>query len=70
MALFDFAQTDAVGEFTERAPAGADPALVAEVRRLRQEACQLHPDAGGSHEAFVAAWLRYEAAKARLEGKG
>ena len=69
MALFDFAQTDPIGEFTERAPADADPHLVAEVKRLRQEACQLHPDAGGEHEAFVTAWLKYEAAKARLDGK-
>ena len=35
MALFDYAQTDAIGEFTDQAAPDADPGLVAEVKRLR-----------------------------------
>jgi hypothetical protein len=69
MALFDFAQTDPIDEFSERTAADADPALVAEVKRLRMEAAVLHPDRGGVPEKFMAAWARYEAAKARLDGK-
>ena len=70
MALFDYAQTTALGEdFTEDAP-GADPDLVAEVKRLRMAAVKLHPDATGQDTAaaFMAAWARYETAKARLTG--
>jgi hypothetical protein len=66
MALFDFAQTDPIGEFTEQATADADPQLVAEVKRLRMEAANLHPDRGGEPAEFMAAWARYETAKARL----
>jgi hypothetical protein len=69
MALFDYAQTDAIGEFTESAGPGADPDLVAEVKRLRMEAANCHPDRGGTAEAFMAAWARYEDAKARLDGR-
>ena len=69
MALFDYAQTDAIGEFTESAGPDADPDLVAEVKRLRREAANCHPDRGGTAEAFMAAWARYEAAKARLDGR-
>ena len=67
MALFDYAQTHAIGEF-EDAAADADPDLLEEVRRLRAEAVKLHPDTTGRDSApeFVAAWARYEAAKARL----
>lgn len=66
MALFDYAQTDPVGEFTETAGPDTDPALIAEVKRLRMEAANCHPDRGGTAEQFMAAWARYEAAKARL----
>lgn len=66
MALFDYAQTDPIGEFADEAPAAADPRLVEEVRRLRMEAANCHPDRGGTPEQFMAAWARYEAAKARL----
>ena len=66
MALFDYAQTDPIGEFTDQAAADADPDLVAEVKRLRMEAADAHPDRGGTAAGFMAAWARYEAAKARL----
>jgi hypothetical protein len=68
MGLFDFAQTEPIGEFTEKARADADPALAAEVKRLRLAAAELHPDRGGTVEKFTAAWALYEAAKARLDG--
>lgn len=68
MALFDYAQTDAIGDFTEATGPDADPDLVAEVKRLRMEAADAHPDRGGTAEGFMAAWARYEAAKARLNG--
>lgn len=78
MALFDYAQTDPIGEFTDAAPEDADPGLVAEVKRLRKAALAEHPDAaapntGPDDEAFLAAcarfqvaWKRYEEARARL----
>jgi hypothetical protein len=66
MALFDFAQTDPIGDFTDDAP-DADPVLLEEVKRLRNEAAAVHPDRGGSPEQFMAAWARYEDAKARLQ---
>ena len=68
MALFDYAQTDAIGDFTESAGPDADPDLVAEVRRLRMEAADAHPDRGGTAEGFMRAWARYEAARDRLKG--
>ena len=70
MALFDYAQTMAIGEFDDTVP-DADPALVAEVKRLRMAACQLHPDMTGRDTApeFMAAWARYEQAKARMTGQ-
>lgn len=70
-ALFDYSQTDPVGDFTDRAPADADPDLVAEVKRLRTEATKLHPDVNpdpDAHMQFVAAWKRYEDARDRLKG--
>ena len=66
MALFDFAQTDPIGEFTDQAGPDADPDLVAEVKRLRMAAADAHPDRGGTAEGFMAAWGAYEAAKKRL----
>lgn len=80
MALFDYAQTDPIGDFTDQAPADADPGLVAEVKRLRTAALAEHPDVaapntGPSDEAFqaacgkfAAAWKRYEDARDRLKG--
>ena len=70
MALFDFAQTDPIGDYAEEAGPDADPDLVAEVKRLRMAAADLHPDRTGQDTAaqFMAAWARYEAAKARLTG--
>ena len=68
MALFDYAQTDPIGEFTETAAPDADPGLVAEVKRLRMEAAGMHPDRGGDPRDFMAAWARYEAARDRLNG--
>jgi len=69
MALFDYAQTDPIGDFTEPAGPDADPDLAAEVKRLRMEAASMHPDRGGEPAAFMAAWARYEAARDRLNGK-
>jgi hypothetical protein len=66
MALFDYAHTDLIGDFTDDAP-DADPDLVAECKRLRMEAANLHPDRGGTPEQFMAAWKRYEDARARLQ---
>ncbi len=68
MALFDYAQTDPIGEFTETAGPDADPDRLAEFKRLRMEAASLHPDRGGDPQAFMAAWARYEAARDRLNG--
>jgi hypothetical protein len=74
-ALFDISQTGEVGEeWTEPAPAGANPADLAEVKRLRAEAMKLHPDTTGDNSqeagrAFSAAWSLYEAARARLNGQ-
>lgn len=67
MALFDFAQTDPIGDFTETAP-DADPDRLAEVKRLRMAAVALHPDVTGQDTAkdFMAAWAAYETAKAQL----
>lgn len=66
-AMFDFAQTIAVDDFDEDAP-GVDPDAVAEVKRLRREAVKLHPDTTMADTAaeFMAAWARYETARARL----
>jgi hypothetical protein len=68
MGLFDYAQTDPIGDFTEDAP-GANPDLLAEVKRLRREAVKLHPDTtmADTAAAFMAAWAAYETAKARLD---
>lgn len=79
MALFDYAQTDGVDDFTDRAPADADPDLVAEVKRLRTAALAEHPDVVAPNttpddpaflaacEKFSVAWKRYEDAKTRLQ---
>lgn len=69
MALFDYAQTDSIGEFTDTAGPDATPDQVAEVKRLRAEAVSLHPDRGGDPADFMAAWARYEVARDRLAGK-
>ena len=69
-ALFDYAQTSAIDDFTETAP-DADPDLLAEVKRLRFAATRLHPDMTGNPDTaadFMRAWATYEAAKARLTG--
>jgi hypothetical protein len=68
MALFDYAQTEPIGDFAEDAP-GADPDALAEVKRLRREAVKLHPDTTMADTAaqFMAAWAAYETAKARLD---
>jgi hypothetical protein len=80
MALFDYAQTDPIGDFTDQADPDADPALVAEVARLRKAALAEHPDVSAPNtgptdkaflaacEKFTAAWKRYEDAKAQLKG--
>jgi hypothetical protein len=80
MALFDYAQTDPIGEFTDQAPADADPGLVAEVKRLRTAALAEHPDVAAPNtgpadaafqaacQKFAAAWKRYEDARDRLKG--
>lgn len=42
------------------------PEREAEVKRLRQEMADAHPDRGGTDEGFIAARQRYEAAQAAL----
>lgn len=69
MSLFDISQTSELGDFDESAAPDADPDQVAEVKRLRAEAIRLHPDTTGdpgTAPAFMAAWARYEQAKAQL----
>jgi len=80
MPLFDISQTKGVDDFTDDAPTGTDPGLVAEVKRLRTAALAEHPDiaapnTGPADEAFqvacgkfAAAWKRYEDARDRLKG--
>lgn len=72
--LFDYAQTDLIGEFTDTGPADASPEDISEVKRLRTEAMKLHPDVTRvsgieAERAFSAAWDRYETAKKRMEKK-
>jgi hypothetical protein len=75
--MWDYSQTAEIGgDWSEQAsaPAGADPSLVAEVKRLRAEAIKIHPDitgdaSQGAARAFSAAWARYEQAKAYLTGR-
>ena len=69
MALFDFSQTDPIGDFEDGRASTTCPDALAQVRRLRMAAVQLHPDMTGdpgTTQAFMAAWAAYEAAKARL----
>ena len=68
MALFDFAQTDPIGEFTE-GDGEADPALIAEAKRLKMQAAALHPDRGGDPAAFMAAWARYEVVAEQIKAQ-
>jgi len=68
MALFDFAQTDAVGEFTE-GDREADAALIAEAKRLKMEAASLHPDRGGDPAEFMAEWARYEVVAEQIKAQ-
>lgn len=66
VSLFDISQCDLLEPV-----AIDDPDVLAEVKRLRFEAVQLHPDKHpddpGAHEAFKAAWAKYEQAKAGAE---
>jgi N-terminal domain of anti-restriction factor ArdC len=70
MTLFDISQVDLLEPV-----AIDDPVTLAEVKRLRFEAVQLHPDRhpGKDHDEatdeFRAAWARYEQAKAAAERK-
>lgn len=68
VALFDISQVDLLEPV-----AIDDPDLLAEVKRLRFEAVQLHPDRQpenpDAHEEFKAAWARYEKAKDAAERK-
>jgi hypothetical protein len=68
MGLFDISQTSDIDDFAETAE-GANPDLLAEVKRLRMAAVRLHPDTTGADTAaaFMAAWAAYETAKARLD---
>jgi hypothetical protein len=68
MALFDFAQTDAIGEFSE-GDGEADPDLIAEAKRLKMAAAALHPDRGGDAEKFMAAWALYEAVAEQVKAQ-
>jgi hypothetical protein len=68
MALFDFAQTDPIGEFTE-GDGEADPALIAEAKRLKMAAAALHPDRGGDAAEFMTAWARYEAVAEQIKAQ-
>lgn len=70
VALFDYAQTSLIGDYTEEAGnPDANPDLVAEVKRLRKEATAAHPDQGGTPEGFMRAWARYEEACNRLKNE-
>jgi hypothetical protein len=68
MALFDFAQTDPIGEFTE-GDGEADAALIAEAKALQMEAAALHPDRGGDPAEFMAAWARYEVVAEQIKAQ-
>ena len=68
MALFDFAQTDPIGEFAE-GDGEADADLIAEAKRLKMEAAALHPDRGGDPAAFMAAWARYEVVAEQIKAQ-
>lgn len=68
MALFDFAQTDPVGEFTE-GDGEADAALVAEAKRLKMAAAAVHPDRGGDPAEFMTAWARYEVVAEQIKAQ-
>jgi hypothetical protein len=68
MALFDYAQTDPIGEFTE-GDGEADPDLVAEAKRLKMAAAALHPDRGGDPADFMAAWARYEVVAEQIKAQ-
>lgn len=68
MSLFDYAQTEPVGEFTE-GDGEADPGLIAEAKRLKMEAAALHPDRGGDAQQFMAAWARYEAVAEQIKAQ-
>jgi hypothetical protein len=79
-ALFDFSQTDGVGDFTDPVPRDAAPGLADEVKRLRTAALAEHPDVAAPNtgpddeafqaacEKFATAWKRYEDARDRLKG--
>jgi hypothetical protein len=58
IALFDISQTD-----LNEPVATDDPDVLAELKRLRMEAANCHPDRGGTPEQFMAAWARFEAAR-------
>ena len=60
ISLFDISQCDLLEPV-----ATDDPDVIAELKRLRMEAANAHPDRGGSAEEFIAAWQRYEEAKAK-----
>jgi N-terminal domain of anti-restriction factor ArdC len=64
MSLFDISQCDLIEPV-----ATDDPDLLAELKRLRMEAADKHPDRGGTAEEFMAAWQRYEDAKAKAAGR-
>jgi hypothetical protein len=63
ISLFDISQCDLAEPV-----ATDDPDVIAELKRLRMEAANAHPDRGGTAEEFMATWRRYEQAKAKAAG--
>ena len=64
ISLFDISQTD-----LNEPVLTDDPDMLAELKRLRMEAANAHPDRGGSSEQFMAAWARFEALRDKVNKK-
>jgi hypothetical protein len=64
ISLFDISQTD-----LNEPVATDDPDQLAELKRLRMEAANAHPDRGGTAEQFMTAWARFEAYRDKVNGR-